>query len=161
KLEQTTYLSTTLNTGHAWGRARETLILPVLARDEEPQPTTQESMFNFVRLSDGGRARLQGPRSEIDIIASVARRLFGETPALDGDALGEACGVRRRIAKVVPGYEAIGALDQTRVEFHVGGRILHAPRFATPSGKARFTVHPLPPSPAADGRLRLMTVRSE
>src|SRR5262245_40903372 len=64
KLEQVTYLSTTLNTGHAWGRARETLILPVLARDEEPQPTTQESMFNFVRLSDGGPARLAGPRSE-------------------------------------------------------------------------------------------------
>ena len=60
KLELVTYLSTTLNTGHAWGRGRETLILPVLARDEEPQPTTQESMFNYVRLSDGGPARLAG-----------------------------------------------------------------------------------------------------
>jgi molybdopterin-dependent oxidoreductase alpha subunit len=36
-LEQITYLSTTLNTGHAFGLARETIILPVLARDEEPQ----------------------------------------------------------------------------------------------------------------------------
>ena len=59
KLELITYLNTTLNTGHAWGRGRETLILPVLARDEEPEPTTQESMFNFVRLSDGGPARLR------------------------------------------------------------------------------------------------------
>ncbi|MBL8796476.1 MAG: molybdopterin-dependent oxidoreductase, partial [Planctomycetia bacterium] len=50
KLELVTYLSTTLNTGHVWGRGRETLILPVLARDEETQQTTQESMFNFVRL---------------------------------------------------------------------------------------------------------------
>src|SRR5262249_45208606 len=57
-LDQIAYLSTTLNTGHVRGRAKETLILPVLARDEEPQPTTQESMFNFVRLSDGGPARL-------------------------------------------------------------------------------------------------------
>lgn len=55
KLDAITYLSTSLNTGHVWGRARETLILPVLARDEECQKTTQESMFNFVRLSDGGR----------------------------------------------------------------------------------------------------------
>src|SRR5262245_5001804 len=51
------YLSTTLNKGHAWGRARETLVLPVLPRDEEPQPTTQESVFSYVRLSDGGPAR--------------------------------------------------------------------------------------------------------
>jgi molybdopterin-dependent oxidoreductase alpha subunit len=41
-LDQITYLSTTLNSGHAHGLARETIILPVLARDEEPQPTTQE-----------------------------------------------------------------------------------------------------------------------
>ena len=73
KLELVTYLSTTLNTGHAWGRGRETLILPVLARDEEPQPTTQESMFNFVRLSDGGTPRLDGPKSEVEIIATIAQ----------------------------------------------------------------------------------------
>ena len=65
KLDLIAYLSTTLNTGHAWGRGRETLILPVLPRDEEPQPTTQESMFSFVRLSDGGAARYAGPRSEV------------------------------------------------------------------------------------------------
>ncbi|MFO0972495.1 MAG: hypothetical protein U1A27_03515 [Phycisphaerae bacterium] len=46
------------------GQARETLVLPVAARDEEAQPTTQESMFNFVRLSDGGPARLRDARSE-------------------------------------------------------------------------------------------------
>src|SRR3954463_13406325 len=46
KLDQITYLSTTLNSGHAHGLAHETIILPALARDEEPQPTTQESMFN-------------------------------------------------------------------------------------------------------------------
>ncbi|MEM9660342.1 MAG: molybdopterin-dependent oxidoreductase, partial [Planctomycetota bacterium] len=47
-LDTLVYMSTTLNTGHAYGLAKETIILPVLARDEEPQPTTQESMFNFV-----------------------------------------------------------------------------------------------------------------
>ena len=55
------YLTTTLNTGHAWGRGRETLVLPVLPRDEEPQPTTQESMFSYVRLSDGGPRALRRP----------------------------------------------------------------------------------------------------
>ncbi len=32
----------------------EVLILPVTARDEEWSPTTQESTFNYVRLSDSG-----------------------------------------------------------------------------------------------------------
>ncbi|MFP6611346.1 MAG: molybdopterin-dependent oxidoreductase, partial [Pirellulales bacterium] len=62
QLNTLVYLSTTLNTGHAHAVADETIILPVLARDEEPQSTTQESMFNFVRLSDGGPRRHQGPR---------------------------------------------------------------------------------------------------
>ena len=87
KLDLVTYLNTTLNTGHAWGRGQETLILPVLARDEEPQPTTQESMFNFVRLSDGGQPRLQGPRSEVDIIADLADRVLGDASPVDWKAL--------------------------------------------------------------------------
>jgi molybdopterin-dependent oxidoreductase alpha subunit len=160
-LELVAYLSTTLNTGHTWGRARETLVLPVRARDEEPQQTTQESMFNFVRLSDGGPARLEGPRGEVQVLATVARLLFGESSAVDWKGLQAHCAVRRLISKVVPGYEPIGAIDHTRHEFYVGGRIFHAPRFPTPSGKARFTAHPLPPLRGTGGQLRLMTVRSE
>jgi len=60
---------------------------------------------------------------------------------------------------VVPGFEKLGDIDRTREEFHIPGRIVHAPRFATPSGKARFAAHPLPPR--REGELRLMTVRSE
>lgn len=81
-LDQIVYLNTTLNTGHAYGLARETIILPVLARDEEPQPTTQESMFNYIRLSDGGPRRHEGTRSEIDIITSIAERLVGANSSL-------------------------------------------------------------------------------
>jgi molybdopterin-dependent oxidoreductase alpha subunit len=161
KLDQITYLSTTLNTGHAWGRARETLVLPVMARDEEPHTTTQESMFNYVRLSDGGRRRLQGPRSEVNVIASLGAHVFGKTLPVDWKALGEACGVRQIIARIIPGYEKLAAVDRTRQEFHVGGRIFHSPRFATSSGKARFTVHASPPLRGTDDQLRLMTVRSE
>ncbi|MFZ0063196.1 MAG: molybdopterin-dependent oxidoreductase, partial [Pyrinomonadaceae bacterium] len=72
------YLSTSLNSGHAWGTAKETLILPVLPRDEEPQATTQESMFSYVRLSDGGRARHQGPRSEVSVLSALGRGVLGE-----------------------------------------------------------------------------------
>src|SRR5690606_17762639 len=72
------YMATTLNTGHAWGRGRETIILPVLPRDEEPQPTTQESMFSFVRLSDGGVSRYRGPRSEVSVLTELGRRVLGK-----------------------------------------------------------------------------------
>jgi molybdopterin-dependent oxidoreductase alpha subunit len=161
KLELVTYLSTTLNTGHAWGRGRETLILPVLARDEESQPTTQESMFNFVRLSDGGKARLEGPRAEVQIIAALGHAVFGESSPIDWRKMASHCDVREMIARTVPGFEKIGALDRTRQEFHVAGRTFHEARFPTPSGKARFVAHPPPPLRGSARELRLMTVRSE
>jgi molybdopterin-dependent oxidoreductase alpha subunit len=160
RLELITYLNTTLNTGHAHGLGRETLILPVLARDEEPGATTQESMFNYVRLSDGGPARLQGPRSEIDLIATLGRMVLADAAPVDWPALRDHCTVRRLIAEVVPGFEKLADIDRTRQEFQIPGRTFHAPRFATASGKARFAAQPLPP-PRREGELRLMTVRSE
>ena len=130
------YLSTTLNTGHVWGRGRETIILPVLARDEEPQATTQESMFNFVRMSDGGTAALRGGcAARWRSSPTLAERVLPAGP-IDWSALREHPRIREAIAKVVPGYEAIGEIDDTRQEFQIEGRTFHEPRFATPSGRA-------------------------
>jgi molybdopterin-dependent oxidoreductase alpha subunit len=160
KLDQVTYLSTTLNTGHVHGRGAETLILPVRARDEEPEPTTQESMFNYVRLSDGGPARVEGARSEIDLVASLGKLVLPTAP-VEWEALRRACDVRQMIAKIIPGFQQLGDIDRTRGEFQIPGRTFHAPRFATPSGRARFTVHELPALRGEGDQLRLMTVRSE
>lgn len=160
-LDMMVYLNTTLNTGHAHGLAEQTIILPVLARDEEPEPTTQESMFNYVRLSDGGPPRHEGPRSEVEIVATIARGVLGDSGPLDWRALERTRDIRAAIAKVVPGMEQIGQIDQSRQEFHIAGRILHEPHFATPTGRARLHVHTLPELAGGDGRLRLMTVRSE
>jgi molybdopterin-dependent oxidoreductase alpha subunit len=161
KLDLIAYLSTALNTGHVWGRARETLILPVLARDEECQKTTQESMFNYVRLSDGGPPRHEGPRGEVAIIAALARLVCGDSSPVDWKGMEQHLAIRQMIARIIPGYEAVGAIDRTGQEFQVAGRTFHTPRFTTPSGKARFTVHPLPSLAGGNGHLRLMTVRSE
>jgi anaerobic selenocysteine-containing dehydrogenase len=161
KIDLIAYLNTTLNTTHTWGRGKQTLILPVLARDEEAQPTTQESMFNFVRLSDGGKRRLQGPKSEVDIIAHVAGAVLGAAGPVDWQALKDHCAVRQLIAKIIPGLLKIGAIDRSRAEFHIDGRVLHTPRFPTPTGKARFNVHPPPALETEANQLRLMTVRSE
>ncbi len=161
KLERIAYLSTTLNTGHVRGRARETWILPVRARDEETQPTTQESMFNFVRYSDGGPSRFDGPRGEVEIIAALAGRALGEKSPVNWRELSSHCHLRQTIAQIVPGFEKLADLDRTRAEFHIGGRVFHTPRFATPSGKAQFAPHAIPQLAGSDRQLRLMTVRSE
>ena len=162
KLDLVAYLSTTLNTGHAWGTAKETLILPVLPRDEEPQPTTQESMFSYVRMSDGGAARYPGPRSEVSVLADTGRRVLGDAGPVRWQDLATHRNVRNLIAELVPGLEPLAGIDRTRREFHIAGRHVSISEFSTPSGKARFQVPGIPAAPEAGGRhLRLMTVRSE
>lgn len=162
KIDMTVFLSTTLNTGHAHGRGRESLILPVRARDEEAQPTTQESMFSFVRLSEGGPLRHPGPRGEVSLIADLAQRVLGDAP-VDFTALAEHANIRRAIAAIVPGYEPIAEMDASKKEFHVGGRVMHQGSFPTKSGQAHFHA-PSIPEPVCDrerGELALMTIRSE
>jgi anaerobic selenocysteine-containing dehydrogenase len=160
-IDTVVYLSTTLNTGHAHGRGRETIVLPVLARDEEPQKTTQESMFNYVRLSDGGKARHAGPRSEVSVIAAIARQVLGNDSPVDFSEMEQHHTIRRAIARVVPGWEKLGEIDQTRKEFHIDGRTFHVPKFPTPNGRAQFAVCEIPDLPLENNQLRLMTVRSE
>ncbi|WP_153555293.1 FdhF/YdeP family oxidoreductase [Roseimaritima sediminicola] len=161
-LEMNVMMSTTLNTGHAHGLAEETIILPVLARDEEPQATTQESMFNFVRVSDGGPSRVPGPRSEVEVIATLGQRLVDRDRGVDWADMRNTATIRRWIGAVVPGYEKIADLEQSREEFQIGGRTFHQPRFGTPDGRAVMHRHELPElKGTAEHQLRLMTVRSE
>lgn len=161
-LKHVTYMSTTLNTGHAWGRAQETVILPVLPRDEEPQPTTQESMFSFVRYSEGGKARYPGPRSEVSILATIGERILGGDGPVDWNALQSHQKVRELIGRLVPEYEQITKIDVTKKEFSIPGRALHDGRFPTANGRAKFHVVKLPDrQPLAENELMLMTVRSE
>jgi len=162
RIEQLVYLNTTLNTTHSWGRGRETIVFPVLARDEEAQATTQESMFNFVRMSDGGTTRIEGLQSEVQIVARIAHRVLGENAGpIDWQALENHTEIRKLIARIVPGFEKLAEIDTTKKEFHIPGRLMHTPTFNTPNGKARMKAHALPALNGKPGELRLMTVRSE
>lgn len=169
KLDMVVYLNTTLNTGHAFGLAKETIILPVLARDEEPQVTTQESMFNFVRLSDGGPQRLPGPKSEVEIIATLAEQVLASEgasasaeSAINWKSMQDTGKIRDAIAEVIPGFEKIKNIDATKEEFQIGGRTFHEPKFATGSRRAKLHTHDLPALKGqGDSQLRLMTIRSE
>ena len=161
RLKTVLYLSTTLNTGHVWGTGKETLILPVLPRDEEPQSTTQESMFSYVRMSDGGKSRFAGPRSEVSILAAIGQKLFAGDERIDWKKLESHTAIRELIADLIPGYEGMKETIQSNKEFHVTGRAFEEYKFPTASGKAKFHAIPLPDLHTDEKQLRLMTIRSE
>ncbi len=163
KVDFVLYMNTTLNQGHFNGRGKTTILLPVLARDEEPQPTTQESMFSFVRLSEGGKARHSGPRSEVSVIAEIADKVLPSDP-IPWRELRETGNIRQMIGSVVPGFEKMKDIDRTQEEFHIGGRILHASEFPTDNGRAGFEICSLPEfslERKQKNQFTLMTVRSE
>ncbi|TDI62128.1 MAG: FdhF/YdeP family oxidoreductase [Alphaproteobacteria bacterium] len=154
------FLTTTLNSGHVNGvESGESIVLPVTARDEEWQPTTQESMFNYIRLSDGGIDRLDNVRPETNILCDLAGRLMPDSP-IDWSAFAQHSTIREAIAKIVPGLEELASIDVAKREFHVKGRLMHEAVFNTSDGKARFNTRPTPSAHAPD-QLMLTTVRSE
>jgi len=163
KIDFVLYMNTTLNQGHFAGRGKTTLILPVQARDEEPQPTTQESMFSFIRMSDGGKPRHSGPRSEVSIIAEIAEKVLPSAP-IPWREFRETGNIRKMIGSVVPGFEKMKDIDRTREEFHITGRMIQSPEFPTQNGKANFHVCSLPQGldeRQQENEFMLMTVRSE
>ncbi|BFM11037.1 FdhF/YdeP family oxidoreductase [Simiduia litorea] len=132
------FLTTTLNRGHLHGTDKsESLILPVTARDEEHQATTQESMFNYVRLSDGGITRLANVKPEVDIIGALATAVI-DKKVFDFSAVKSHKKLRETIAKTVTGLEALATIDETKKEFHIPLRRVTQPTFQTANGKANF-----------------------
>lgn len=168
------YLATKPNIGHFNGLAKtNTIVIPVLNRFENPHKTTVESGNNFVRLNDKGTTHLKDADliSEVEFLTELAYRLLGEYP-VEWRKLQDTRYVRQLIARTIPGYEKIGAIDDTKEEFTISGRIVTEPHFKTPSGKAKMFTTPLPtltlPDPSEFGMekpanslvLALMTGRS-
>ncbi|MCH6560022.1 hypothetical protein IH799_06660 [candidate division KSB1 bacterium] len=153
-------MSTTLNLGHISGHGKNSLILPVRARDEEKQSTSQESMFNFVRLSAGGqKPPADDLPSESEIFVYVGKELFGENP-IPWSKLQDHHEIRKFIAQTVPQMDAIDQLD-TGKEFTVRGRIKHMPNFNTENKKANLAIFAVPDARPKGGEFNLMTFRSE
>lgn len=171
KIKLKVFMTTTLNKGHIEslnsGGDDEALILPVCVRDEEPEPTTQESMFNFVRLSDGGIERIQNARSEIDVLVDLAlsiqdKKNKGDTNKFDYSVFRSRSSLRQVLARTIPGLEQLKDIDVAKKEFHVSNRLMHKPIFRTSNGKANFQVVAIPAA-VNDKRfpLRAMTTRTE
>ncbi|MBA65076.1 MAG: histidine kinase [Candidatus Marinimicrobia bacterium] len=156
------YVSTSLNTGHIWGTGKNTIILPVLTRDEEYQSTTQESMFNFIRLSNGGIKRHNNLRSEVEVIGEIGSRVLGEEDLFNWNQLKNHESIRSLISNIIPGFESIREIGKTKKEFHIPGRILHSTVFPTDTGKAKFFYQDIPKSKnLKNNQFQLISVRSE
>jgi len=156
------FMSTTFNESHFNGVDKEVIVLPCIARDEEKQATTQESMFNFVRMSDGGSVRLENARSEVDIICSIAEDII-DKEMVDFGHFKDHSNIRNAIAATIPGLSGLADIDETKREFQIEGRVFHEPLFATPDKKANFKVINLPISNlnGKENSFNLMSVRSE
>jgi molybdopterin-dependent oxidoreductase alpha subunit len=140
------YLATKPNLGHFHGLAKtNTIIIPVLNRFEHPYKTTVESGNNFVRLNDEGETHLNSADlvAEVEFLTKLAHNVLGEEP-IAWQKLADPRYVRQLIATTIPGYEKIGTIDDTLEEFTISGRIVTAPHFKTPSGKAKMFATPLP-----------------
>jgi molybdopterin-dependent oxidoreductase alpha subunit len=155
------YLTPTLNAGHVNGTAGDLLIFPVRVRDEEQQATTQESMFNYIRMSDGQIERHPTLMSEVDIVVDIASQVVDKR-SLDFSSFKQHKNIRQAIAAVIPGFDAMENMDETKAEFQIDGRTLYSPQFATANGKARFSVHPHQRTQGLpDNHFMMMTGRSE
>jgi molybdopterin-dependent oxidoreductase alpha subunit len=152
------FINSTLNMSHVHGVDQEVIILPVRARDEEKQATTQESMFNFVRMSDGGIERFPQLWSEVEIINALGQQLIA-AEIMDFSHFANYQRIREFIGDVVPGFDALADIDKSKQEFQIGGRTLHTPEFPTANDKAQFYWHPCPQR--QENLFLLTSVRSE
>lgn len=146
KIDTIIYLATKPNLGHFHGLGKKnTIIIPVFARFENPHKTTSESGNNFVRLSDEGTTHLKDADliSEVEFLTQLAHRLHGVSP-INWLKLQNPQYVRQLIAQTIPGYEKIAQIDETKEEFTISGRIFTEAKFPTPSGKAIMFATPLP-----------------
>ena len=166
RCRMTVQISTKLNRSHLV-TGEEALILPCLGRTERDrqasgeQFVTVENSMSVVHASRGGLPPAsEHLRSEPAIVAGMARAALGPDSAVPWEELaGDYDRIRERIARVVPGCE-----DMNRRVREPGGFVLpngaRTRDFPTPSGRARFTRHPLPPAALEPGQLLLMTLRS-
>jgi molybdopterin-dependent oxidoreductase alpha subunit len=162
----TVQVSTKLNRGHLV-TGRRALILPCLGRTEidiqtaGEQFVTVEDSMSVVHASRGGlNPASEHLRSEPAIVAGLAQAALGPASGVDWTGLvADYDQIRDRIAEVIPGFE-----DFNRRVREPGGFILPndaaARAFRTVTGKARFTVQPIPRIALAPGQLLMMTIRS-
>jgi anaerobic selenocysteine-containing dehydrogenase len=166
KCRLTVQISTKLNRAHLI-TGEQALILPCLGRTEKDfqksgqQFVTVEDTTGVVHMSRGVLAPASDQlKSEPAIIAGIAQATLKDKTTVNWAALADNYDqIREHIEHVVPGFPQYNA----RVRQPGGFYLPNAPhdgKFKTASGRAKFTIHPIPEHDLAGGKLLLTTVRS-
>lgn len=145
----------------------QALILPCLGRSEADghdgvaRFVTVEDATGRVQASRGAAAPASDQlRSEVEIVAGLARATFGADGGIPWARLGEEYDlVRDFVSRIVPGFTDFDRRVRAPGGFYVPNPARER-RFCEPSGRARFTVNALPSSHLSPGELLLTTVRS-
>ncbi|TMA25137.1 MAG: FdhF/YdeP family oxidoreductase [Deltaproteobacteria bacterium] len=162
----TAHVSTKLNRSHLVA-GRTALILPCLGRSERDEQAgreqfvTTENSMGVIQMSQGHlRPASEHLLSEPQIVARLAQAALGARSKVRWAWLTEDYDrIRDLIAQVVPGTEGYNDRARKPGGFYLPNAAREG-RFQTASGKARFTVHPLPSRELRPGQLLMMTVRS-
>lgn len=162
----TVHVSTKLNRAHLI-TGDQALIMPCLGRTEIDQQATGAQFVtteNSMAVVQASRGSLQpaSPHllSEPAIVARLARAALGDRTTVDWEAMtADYDRIREHIERVIPGFD-----DYNQRVRQPGGFYLPSyPRervFKTSSGRAEFTVHPLPAHRLEPGQYLMMTIRS-
>ena len=162
----TAHVATKLNRSHLI-TGEQALILPCLGRTEMDvqasgaQFVSTENSMGVVQSSQGvNPAASDHLLSEPMIVAKLAEATLCNHSATNWSQLvANYDHLRAAIERTIPGFENYNV----RVRQPGGFYLPNGPRegrFPTPSGKAIFTVHSLPPYELQDGDLVMMTIRS-
>jgi molybdopterin-dependent oxidoreductase alpha subunit len=164
--ELTVQVSTKLNRSHLV-TGKTALILPCLGRTERDvqdgieQFVTVENSMGIVHRSRGGLdPASEHLLSEPMIVARLAAATLAERSPIDFVALASNYDrIRDLIEKAIPGFDDYNR----RVRAEHGFALPNGARerkWATGSGKAEFTVQPVPAWKLADDELLMMTIRT-
>ena len=165
RCDMTVHVSTHLNRSHVV-HGKQALILPCLGRSEADlqasgrQSVTIEDSMSMVHASTGtNRPASEHLKSEPAIVAGLGQVLFPGGP-VDWDALvADYDRIRERIEAVVPEFNDYNAKIRRPGGFQLRNPAAHR-EWKTATGRANFSINPLPDLTVAPGRLRLMTLRS-
>ncbi len=161
----TIHVSTKLNRSHLI-HGEQALILPCLGRtDIDLQASGEQfvSVENSMGVVHSSQGVIEPPsellRSEVDIVASVAQHCLPDTDIKWMAYRDNYDLIRDDVEKVIPGFENYNARVREGAGFYLPNNAREG-TFSTDTGKAKFTVHPIPGDELAGHEYLMMTIRS-
>ena len=164
----TVHISTKPNRSHV-AHGQTSLILPTLGRtdvdDKHPSGRQFVSIEDSMSVVHSSQGRLRPVSehllAEPVIIARMAQATLGDSHPVNWRAMAEDYDViRDHISRTIPGFERFNERIRTKNGFVLPSPPRDTRSFATPAGKASFTVSPLEYLQAPPGHLMLQTLRS-